>query len=132
MLRAPLSYHFLRAGVGNSCAVAASGRIRRETVWIPLAKVQSLRAAQGPIQRSLGLASVHLDVAGRRSRATLRDRQSEEAVRLLGELPSRCALARENERRTWPAAAPAPASAPALMLGDAHLPVGADRPPPDA
>ena len=58
MLRAPLSYYFLRAGVGESCAVAISGRVRRETVWVPLAKAQSLRAAQGPIQRSLGLASV--------------------------------------------------------------------------
>ncbi len=94
MIRAPLSYHFLQAGVGNRCAVAVSGRVRRETVWVPLAKAQSLRAAQGPVQRSLGLASVHLDVAGRHTRATLRDRAAPEAVHLLEELPAWCAIAR--------------------------------------
>jgi putative membrane protein len=94
MLRAPLSYHFLRAGVGSGCAVAVSGRIRRATVWVPLAKGQSLRAAQGPVQRYLGLASVHLDAAGRHTRATLRDRAGAEAVYLLEQLPDWCALAR--------------------------------------
>ncbi|MGA3354441.1 MAG: PH domain-containing protein [Acidimicrobiales bacterium] len=94
MLRAPLSYHFLKSGVGSGCAVAVSGRVRRETVWVPLAKAQSLRAAQGPIQRSLGLASVHLDAAGRHTRATLRDRAAPEAVWLLEQLPGWCAAAR--------------------------------------
>jgi putative membrane protein len=94
MFRAPLSYHFLRAGVGDRCAVAISGRVRRETVWVPLAKAQSLRAAQGPVQRSLGLASVHLDVAGRHTRVTLRDRAAPEAVHLLEKLPAWCAVAR--------------------------------------
>jgi len=96
MLRAPLSYHFLQAGVGGYCAVAISGRVRRETLWVPLAKAQSIRAAQGPIQRSLGLASVHLDAAGRRTRATLRDRAAPEAVYLLEKLPGWCAKARGN------------------------------------
>lgn len=112
-IRAPLSYHFLRAGVGDWCAVATSGRIRRETVWVPLAKVQSLRAAQGPLQRSLGLASVHLDVAGRHSRATLRDRAAQDAVRLLEELPSRCASAREETRRPGSVEPPSPGGGPA-------------------
>ena len=94
MVRAPFSYHFLMAGVGGGCAVAISGRVRRETVWVPLAKAQSLRAAQGPVQRALGLASVHLDAAGRHTRATLRDRTAPEAVYLLEKLPSWCATAR--------------------------------------
>jgi len=94
MLRAPLSYHFLRAGVGSGCAVAVSGRVRKETVWVPLAKSQSVRASQGPIQRSLRLASIHVDAAGRHTRATLRDRASLEAVRVLEQLPGWCAAAR--------------------------------------
>jgi putative membrane protein len=98
MVRAPLRYHFLQAGIGVSCAVAVSGRIRRETVWVPLAKVQSIRAAQGPLQRTLGLASIHLDVAGHHSRATLRDRDAPDAVKLLEELPDWCAAARNASR----------------------------------
>ena len=98
VIRAPLSYHFLAAGVGNRCAVAISGRVRRETVWVPLAKGQSLRAAQGPVQRALGLASIHLDAAGRHTRATLRDRAAPEAVYLLERLPSWCAVARGSQR----------------------------------
>ena len=97
MLRAPFSYHFLEAGVGSQCAVAVSGRIRRETLWVPLAKTQSIRAAQGPIQRRLGLASVHLDVAGRHTRATLRDRAAPEAVYLLDKLPGWCTIARGSQ-----------------------------------
>ena len=123
MLRAPLSYHFLRAGVGERCAVAISGRVRRETVWVPLAKAQSLRAAQGPIQRSLRLASVHLDAAGRYTRATLRDRAAPEAVCLLEELPGRCAAAR-NFARTRPG--------PTSATGQADSPAPADQALPDA
>jgi putative membrane protein len=99
VIRAPFSYHFLRAGVGENCAVAVFGRIRRETVWIPLAKVQSLRAAQGPVQRSLGLASVHLDIAGHHTEASLRDRAVNEAVSLLEDLPGQCAVARTRTGR---------------------------------
>jgi hypothetical protein len=41
---------------------------------------------QGPVQRRFGLATVHVDVAGRRSRAEFRDRTVEEADRLVEEL----------------------------------------------
>jgi membrane protein YdbS with pleckstrin-like domain len=124
MLRVPLSYYFLRAGVGESCAVAISGRVRRETVWVPLAKAQSLRAAQGPIQiqRSLGLASVHLDAAGRHTLVTLRDRAGNEAVHLLEELPGRCAA--RNVTRTPPA--------PPAVPGQGDAPAPTDRALPDA
>ena len=123
MLRAPLSYHFLRAGVGECCAVAIFGRVRRETIWVPLGKAQSLRAAQGPIQRSLGLASVHLDAAGRHTRVTLRDRAAIEAVHLLEELPRRCAAARDTTR-----ARPGLAAAP----GQGDVPAPTNRAVPDA
>jgi putative membrane protein len=123
MIRAPLSYHFLQAGIGEHCAVAISGRIRRETEWVPLAKIQSLRAAQGPIQRSLRLASVHLDAAGRHTRATLRDRAAVEAVHLLEELPARCAAARDESKGRHGAVE---------ATGEKAMPAPTDRALPDA
>jgi putative membrane protein len=84
--KAPLSYHFLSAGHDDAHAVCITGRLRKETAWVPLEKSQSIRRVQGPVQRRLGLASVHVDVAGRRVRAEFRDRSVEEADRLVQEL----------------------------------------------
>ena len=96
-LKAPLSYPMLRAGVGSQHAVASGGRVRRLTTIVPLAKVQSVRWLQGPLQRRLGLATVHLDVAGgRRAGAALRDRSCEEATTLARDLPALCAQARHS------------------------------------
>ena len=78
-LKAPLSFHFLSAGHDASHAVCVTGRINRATTWVPLEKTQSIRRVQGPLQRPLGLATVHVDVAGKRARAEFRDREVEEA-----------------------------------------------------
>ena len=88
---------------------------------MPLAKTQSVRLVQGPLQRWLGLATVHLDAAGKRVRAEFRERQQEQAGSLVGELAalSRSArrqaslAARTGQRRRWAprrrrAAGPAP------------------------
>jgi putative membrane protein len=95
-LKAPLSYHFLAAGHDNVAAIAVTGRIRRTTVWLPLEKTQSVRLVQGPLQRRLRLATVHLDAAGRRVRAEFRDRSAAEAWSLAAQLAalSRTARAR--------------------------------------
>jgi putative membrane protein len=74
LLKSPLRYRFLAWGRADSCVVTSSGRIRRITSWVPLAKVQSFRRTQGPVQRRLRLASLHVDTAGRSVHATLRDR----------------------------------------------------------
>jgi hypothetical protein len=66
-----------------------SGRLRRITCWVPLEKAQSLRHVQGPVQRRLSLASVHVDTAGRAVHATLRDRDAAEAAYALEELTAR-------------------------------------------
>lgn len=90
--KAPLSYHFL-AWAGDDHYVAASrGRVCRKTTWVPLEKVQSIRWVQGPLQRRLGLASVRLDVAGRRVTASIADRDVAEASEIMARLPD---LARE-------------------------------------
>ncbi len=111
-LKAPLSYHFLAAGHDNAAAIAVTGRIRRVTVWLPLEKTQSVRLVQGPLQRRLRLATVHVDAAGRRVRAEFRDRPSGEAQPLVDRLAalSRTARARVTAevRNTGAPQAPAP------------------------
>jgi putative membrane protein len=70
-------------GGTDTCVVTTSGRVRRVTCWVPLEKVQSLRRVQGPVQRRLNLATVHVDTAGRAVRAALRDRDAGEADQAL-------------------------------------------------
>jgi putative membrane protein len=92
--KAPLQYRFLGWGSDDRYVVAARGRVCRKTTWVPLEKVQSFRWVQGPVQRRLGLASVLLDVAGRRVRADVEDRAAAEATDLLARLPGLARTAR--------------------------------------
>jgi len=101
--KAPLSYHFLSAGHDGRHAVCVTGRINRATTWVPLEKTQSIRRVQGPLQRPLGLATVHVDVAGRRARAEFRDREVEEADQLVAELTALSRSARQGDRKPSPA-----------------------------
>jgi len=94
--KSPLRYRTLSWGRTESCVATTSGRLRRVASWVPLEKVQSLRHVQGPLQRRLRLASVHVDTAGKGVHATLRDRDAAEATRALGELTD---LARAARRR---------------------------------
>jgi putative membrane protein len=95
--KAPLSYHFLEAGHNDVLVVAVTGRVRRTTTWVPLVKAQSVRRIQGPLQRRLGLATVHLDAAGKRVRAEFRDRAVDEADALMDDLASLSRAARHHE-----------------------------------
>ena len=101
--KAPVRYHYLAAGHNEAIAVTVTGRLRRLTTWVPLAKAQSVRFVQGPVQRRLGLATVHLDVAGRHVGAEFAERGAGEARRLAGEL---AALGRTARRRAALAAVP--------------------------
>jgi putative membrane protein len=92
--KAPFGYHFLAAGYDQVHAVTVNGRLRKTTAWVPLEKVQSVRRVQGPVQRRLGLASVHLDTAGRRVHAIFRDRDAPESVQLLQTMATLCRAAR--------------------------------------
>jgi putative membrane protein len=106
--KAPLSYHFLSIGLTDDFAVCVTGRVRKQTTWVPLEKVQSIRRVQGPLQRRLGLASVIVDVAGRRVRGLCRDRSVEEADLLIEQLTDLTRLARQRHRALGPARHPAP------------------------
>jgi putative membrane protein len=86
LLKSPLRYRYLAWGRSDAAVVTQTGRIRRVTVWVPLEKVQSLRRVEGPLQRVLSLATVHLDTAGRALHAALRDRDRREADDALGDL----------------------------------------------
>jgi putative membrane protein len=94
--KSPFRYRALSWGRSDTCVATTSGRLRRVTCWVPLEKVQSLRHVQGPVQRRLRLASVHVDTAGRAAHATLRDRDAAEAAHALADLTD---LAREARRR---------------------------------
>jgi putative membrane protein len=96
LVKSPLRYRFLSFGRTDSCVVTTTGRIRRVTAWVPLAKVQSFRRVQGPVQRRLGLASIHLDTAGRSVHANLRDRDVQEADRVLRSLVAHARAARRS------------------------------------
>ena len=113
--KAPLSYHFLAAGHDAATAMAVTGRLRKLTTWLPLEKAQSVRLVQGPVQRWLGLATVHVDAAGREVRAEFRDRAGDEARRLVDEL---AALSRSARRRVPEDARP-PVVPPRQSAGDA-------------
>jgi putative membrane protein len=94
--KSPLRYRALSWGRSETCVATTSGRLRRVTCWVPLEKAQSLRHVQGPVQRRLRLASVHVDTAGRAVHATLRDRDAVEAANALADLTD---LARAARRR---------------------------------
>ena len=96
--KAPLTYHFLGWGGDDRYVVASRGRIARKTTWVPLEKLQSVRWVQGPLQRKLGLASVRLDVAGKRVTANLEDRDAAEADEAFRRLPDLARLARARAR----------------------------------
>ena len=93
--RAPLQARRLRVGVDARHVVSTSGVLTTTTDVAPLAKVQSLRATAGPWQRRLGLASVHVDTAGRTlPGAVLAHRSREEARALLEEITGLARAAR--------------------------------------
>jgi putative membrane protein len=98
--KSPLRYHWLGYDWNDTDLVVTGGRITRRTVWVPLARVQSLRLVQGPVQRRLRLASLHVDAAGKRVTAVVRDRDVEEAQRLLADLADACRRARVPLHRT--------------------------------
>jgi putative membrane protein len=110
--KAPLSYHFLSGGHDDTHAVCVTGRLNRTTAWVPLAKCQSIRRVQGPVQRRFGLATVHVDVAGRRTRAEFRDRTIAEADQLVEDLTE---LSRAARLRPTPHRAPEPATAASAL-----------------
>jgi len=57
----PLARRFMGAGTSATLAVTREGWFTRRTHVVRHARVQSLRLTQGPLERLLGLANVHVD-----------------------------------------------------------------------
>ncbi|MBQ1022672.1 PH domain-containing protein, partial [Micromonospora sp. D93] len=84
----PLGRAAFGAGLFERVFATRSGRLTRQLVIVPYARIQSVRVVQGPIQRRLGLATVHADTAGG-SGATAQDRDLAEAWALAADLTTR-------------------------------------------
>jgi putative membrane protein len=96
--KSPLRFHNLAVARTDELVATRSGRLARVTVWVPLAKAQSFRWSQGPVQRRLSLADVFVDTAGRRVGAAFRDRDAGEARAELDELAAAGRRARQAGR----------------------------------
>jgi putative membrane protein len=93
--KSPLRYRHLAFAYDERYAVATTGRLARISSWVPLTKIQSLRRVEGPVQRPLRLATVHLDTAGKRVATAFRDVDCVESLRDLDRV---AALARTARR----------------------------------
>jgi putative membrane protein len=94
---APLRQPVIGVGVTPEVVVTRDGWLRRQLVIAPLARVQSVRVVQGPVQRALRLASVHVDTAGG-IRAVAEHRDVDEAYALAAMLATASGAARAADR----------------------------------
>jgi putative membrane protein len=95
--RIPLKRRFARLHLDETYIACCTGRIRPDTVVIPLQKIQSIRWSQGPWSRRLHLGSILIDSAGQKFTGSVRFRDEAHAVELMGSLPD---LARQARIRT--------------------------------
>jgi putative membrane protein len=95
----PIGWRFLRYGSDDKVFVSEAGWVNRRTAVVPHAKMQSVRITQGPLQRSLNLASVHVDTPVGPVDAVALHRSSEEARRIA---ESQAELARHARKVAGP------------------------------
>jgi putative membrane protein len=96
--RVPMKRRFARVRIDDGYVACCHGRIRPDTVVVPLQKIQSIRWSQGPVSRRLHLGSVLIDTAGRRFTASARFRDEAEAHRIVEVLPDLARTARARTR----------------------------------
>jgi putative membrane protein len=90
---APIGQPVLATALTDEVLATTNGRLTRELVVVPYARIQSVRVTQGPVQRRLGLATVHADAAGS-LHAVAEHRDEAEAWVIAAELAERARLAR--------------------------------------
>lgn len=83
--RSPVRWRCYSMAWTPTHSVIRSGLLWRRTEIVPHAKLQSVRLTQGPWQRRLGLATLHLDTAGVRVKAAAVHRDVTEAGTLAGQ-----------------------------------------------
>lgn len=96
--RAWIQWRQLAVGWTDDVFITRGGRITERWDVVPHARTQSVRVTQGPWQRSLGLASVHVDSTPGAVRITGHHRDALEARRLAQEQADRAAAARGADR----------------------------------
>jgi putative membrane protein len=79
----PISWQGNAAGADDKVFISRRGRLRREMDIVPHERVQSARLSQGPLQRRLGLATVHLDTSPGPVQPTAHHRDAQDARNLL-------------------------------------------------
>lgn len=90
----PWQRRFLAVGLDDSVSVVRRGRLTRRTDVVPHGKVQSVRLAQGLLQRRMGLAAVAIDTTPGPVRALAPHRDAHEARQLVEALVERGRSAR--------------------------------------
>ena len=80
--RAPVASRFLSIAGNETWAIAREGVFRRRTDIVAHAKAQSIRVTQGPWQRKLQLATLHIDTAGNRIHFRALHRAAQDAYEL--------------------------------------------------
>lgn len=93
----PFAAGWMAVGLADGVAVTRTGWLQRKTAVVPFARVQSVRAVQGPVQRLLGLASVHVDGAVGSAGWVAPHRDVAEAQTLVRELSTRAQAFRHAE-----------------------------------
>jgi putative membrane protein len=79
----PWGWRFLGVALLHQGAARRAGRWRRTTSYVPYARVQSVSAHQGLLQRRLGLATVYLDLPRGAERWTAQHRGHTDAAALV-------------------------------------------------
>ncbi len=90
----PLAARVLAVGSAGEVVVSREGLLSPTLTAVPYAKVQSVRVTQGPLQRRLRLASVHVDSPKGPVELTLPHRAIEEVPALVADVLARARQAR--------------------------------------
>jgi putative membrane protein len=108
----PVGWRALGVGADDRVLVTRRGRFTKVTDVVLHEKLQSVRMTQGPVQRRLGLASLHLDTTPGPVTASAAHRSATEARALVDAEVQRARVARAaagpDRWMTPPASAPAP------------------------
>lgn len=98
-LSGEVAYRGLAHAWQRDLLAARAGGLARETVIVPAAKAQSTRLRTTPFQRRAGVATLHVDVAGRGRTPQIRDGDAARLRALQRAVLVASPAARDDERR---------------------------------
>jgi putative membrane protein len=93
----PVGWRRLAFGANDQVIMVREGVFYRTLTVVPHAKTQSVRLSQGPMQRRLALATVHVDTTPGPVDATIRHRPEGQARRVVEDQALRSRLARKAD-----------------------------------